>query len=55
MKTLVLVRKRVRVRVRCSECGRRWSVAPSASTPQCARCNSVDVAILDSRTQEVIG
>lgn len=37
--------KRVLVRVRCNECGRRWSVSPNAPTPQCSRCNSVDVEV----------
>jgi hypothetical protein len=35
-----------RVRVRCLECGRRWSVSPAArTTPQCRGCNSVDVEV----------
>jgi len=37
--------KRVRVAVRCNECGRRWSVSPNAD-PQC-KCGGVDFDVVD--------
>lgn len=37
--------KRVRVKLTCNECGKRWNVSPS-SDPQCPKCNSVDYEVI---------
>jgi Zn finger protein HypA/HybF involved in hydrogenase expression len=36
---------RLRVTLRCNECGHTWRVSPNASDPQCSRCNSVDFEV----------
>lgn len=37
-----------KIRVQCNECGKKWKVSLNADYPQCSRCNSVDIDIIDA-------
>lgn len=37
-----------KVKVVCNECGKRWSVSATTKTgPQCSKCNSVDIDVVE--------
>lgn len=33
--------ERIRVKIQCNECGKKWRVGPNAS-PECPKCGGVD-------------
>ena len=38
-----------KVRMKCNECGKRFSVSPNAADPECPKCHGVDWDVDDSK------